>query len=715
VTSDVELYGADRELRSRFALNLPEYIYRASTQTWSGSGCDWEVFSEAQRFGAEDRNLLHAERAICDDDGHMLGAIVIHVEPDYRSLPFVSSANPYADALGLPDAPAAVPRVNDLQVVVYGWSLHPVFASGRVAWQISRELADRLIASRDSFWTTLPAGDRTYRVHFGSDRSHIYALGYPVSTVFEHATRLSEAAALVAAIFVVFLLGATIYAPFRRRRDVPLRLLFHEIRTSFYRKLFLFFVLAAVGPVLMLALAFGAYMTTKFRADVESEAASVVTVARKVFEELTVAEQRPDPTQTAPTDDAMVWIGQVIGQDVNLFDGATLVATSQRDLFDSGLLPVRTPAAAYQAVALNRAPTFVVPDRLGTFQYLVAAAPVPARGRDAVLSVPLALRQREIEREIDELYRGVLVGGVIVVLFAAGLGASVAGRISDPVARLTQAARQIAAGRLDVRVVADTADELRRLVDDFNTMTSTLASQRAELARTQQLKAWAEMARQVAHEIKNPLTPIQLAAEHLQRVHEDSRRPLGAVFDQCVTTILRQVRLLRQIAGEFSTFAAEPVARPTVVAVPELIEDVVGPYRPGLGRQHRIDVITAEDLPTVLVDRTLVARALTNVIENALQAMPDGGRLQIAAQSKGAAVEVAISDTGVGMDEESVRRAFEPYFSTRTAGSGLGLANAKRNVELCGGTMTLESEAGRGTTVTLTLPAAPPRGELDRA
>jgi nitrogen fixation/metabolism regulation signal transduction histidine kinase len=340
---------------------------------------------------------------------------------------------------------------------------------------------------------------------------------------------------------------------------------------------------------------------------------------------------------------------------------------------------------------------------------------VPARGRDAVLSVPLALRQREIEREIDELYRGVLVGAVIVVLFAAGLGASVAGRISDPVARLTQAARQIAAGRLDVRVVAETADELRRLVDDFNTMTSTLASQRAELARTHQLKAWAEMARQVAHEIKNPLTPIQLAAEHLQRVHEDSKRPLGAVFDQCVTTILRQVRLLRQIAGEFSTFAAEPVARPTVVAVPELIEEVVAPYRPGLGRQHRIDVHTAADLPAVLVDRTLVARALTNVIENALQAMPDGGRLHIAAERTGAAVQVAISDTGVGMDKESVRRAFEPYFSTKTAGSGLGLANAKRNVELCGGTMTLESEAGRGTTVTLTLPAAPPRGELDRA
>ncbi len=136
---------------------------------------------------------------------------------------------------------------------------------------------------------------------------------------------------------------------------------------------------------------------------------------------------------------------------------------------------------------------------------------------ETVLSVPLASRQREIEREIDELNRGVLVGAVVVVLFAAGLGASVAARVSDPVARLTRATRLIAAGRLDERLVADTADELGRLVEDFNSMTETLVAQRAELARTNQLKAWAEMARQVAHEIKNPLTPIQLAAEHLQK------------------------------------------------------------------------------------------------------------------------------------------------------------------------------------------------------
>jgi nitrogen fixation/metabolism regulation signal transduction histidine kinase len=406
----------------------------------------------------------------------------------------------------------------------------------------------------------------------------------------------------------------------------------------------------------------------------------------------------------------MVWIRQVIDQDVNLFDGPHLVATSQRDLFDSGLLPSRTPAAVYRAIALNRLPVFVDVDQLGSFHYLVAAAPVRTFGRDAVLTVPLATRQREIDAQTNELNRGVLVGAVVVVLFAAGLGASVAGRVSDPVARLTRATRLIAAGRLDVRVVADTADELGRLVEDFNSMAQTLGANRDELARSHQLKAWAEMARQVAHEIKNPLTPIQLAAEHLQRVHEDKGRPLGTVFDQCLTTVLGQVRLLRRIASEFSNFAGQPTARPVRLAVADLITTVVDPYRLGAAGRIAIDVDAPGDLPEVWVDRTLIARAITNLVENAVQAMAGGGRLQITARDREEVVEIVVADTGVGMDDDAVRRAFEPYFSTKTAGSGLGLANARRNIELSGGTIALTSTPGAGTVVTVTLPVADRRG-----
>jgi two-component system nitrogen regulation sensor histidine kinase NtrY len=444
-------------------------------------------------------------------------------------------------------------------------------------------------------------------------------------------------------------------------------------------------------------------MTDKLRSDVETEAQNAATIARRVLED-TIALQ-----QLSLSDDVLVWISQVINQDVNLYDGSRLRATSQRDLFDSGLLPERTPATAYRAIALDRLPSFVAEDRTESFRYLVAAAPVPALGRQAVLSVPLALRQQEIEREITDLNRGVLLGAVCVILLAAFLGASVAQRVSDPVERLTRATQQIAAGRLDVRIVADTADELRRLVTDFNSMAATLREQRAELGRTHELKAWADMSRQVAHDIKNPLTPIQLAAEHLQRVHEDQQRPLGPVFDQCISTVLAQVRLLRQIASEFSNFATAPTPRLVRVPLAPILEEVVRPYRAGLAAQTHLEVEVAPGTPDASADRTLLARALTNLMENALQAMPSGGRVRLTAHSAGAGqVSVVCEDSGVGMSAEAVARAFEPHFSTKTSGSGLGLANARRNIEACGGTITMTSTPGQGTTLTITLAAAEP-------
>src|SRR5437016_1739885 len=147
-------------------------------------------------------------------------------------------------------------------------------------------------------------------------------------------------------------------------------------------------------------------------------------------------------------------------------------------------------------------------------------------------------------------------------------------------------------------------------------MAEDLQRQRSELERTQRLEAWADMARQVAHDIKNPLTPIQLSAEHARRVNVDRGRPLSPVLDDCVNAILAQVKLLRQISAEFSSFASSPTPRPEPTDVPALIEEVVEPYRVGLAGRVVIDVKSPRDLPSVFLDRTLFARALTNIIEN---------------------------------------------------------------------------------------------------
>jgi two-component system nitrogen regulation sensor histidine kinase NtrY len=236
-------------------------------------------------------------------------------------------------------------------------------------------------------------------------------------------------------------------------------------------------------------------------------------------------------------------------------------------------------------------------------------------------------------------------------------------------------------------------------------MAADLQRQRGELERTHRLEAWAEMARQVAHEIKNPLTPIQLNAEHLRRVHADRGEPLGPVLQECVATILQQVKLLRQIASEFSSFASSPTARFTDVDVAEMLHEIVDPYRAGLADRIRFDLEIPAILPKVHIDRTLIARSLTNIVENALHAMPGAGRLSVIVGAEPGFVRIRVSDTGAGMDEEALARAFEPYFSTKATGTGLGLPIAKRNVELNGGSISVASARDQGTSVELTLPA----------
>jgi signal transduction histidine kinase len=178
------------------------------------------------------------------------------------------------------------------------------------------------------------------------------------------------------------------------------------------------------------------------------------------------------------------------------------------------------------------------------------------------------------------------------------------------------------------------------------------------------------------------------------------------VLEDCVGTILTQVKLLRQIASEFSSFASSPAVRPAAVAVPELVHQVVDPYEIGVRDRIRFTVDVPNTLPPVYVDRTLVGRSLTNIVENALHAMPAAGALTIIARAVDSVVQIRVSDTGVGMDPAALERAFEPYFSTKSTGTGLGLPIAKRNIELNGGTIALTSERDRGTTVELTLPVA---------
>jgi two-component system, NtrC family, nitrogen regulation sensor histidine kinase NtrY len=227
--------------------------------------------------------------------------------------------------------------------------------------------------------------------------------------------------------------------------------------------------------------------------------------------------------------------------------------------------------------------------------------------------------------------------------------------------------------------------------------------------RSARVLAWGEMARQVAHEIKNPLTPIKLAVQHIRRAHADRRDDFGQILDRNVEAVLREIDSLGEIARAFARFGApvDPAAPAEPVDARGVVEETLGLYRGGRdGITYLLDA--ADDVPRAYARTGELKEVLVNLLENARAALHDEGgqvRIGVAPAGGGAWVHVDVADTGEGIPEELLGRVFDPHFSTRSSGTGLGLAIVRRLVESWGGEVTVDSEPGAGTTVHLRLRA----------
>lgn len=311
----------------------------------------------------------------------------------------------------------------------------------------------------------------------------------------------------------------------------------------------------------------------------------------------------------------------------------------------------------------------------------------------------------DLQRQIRTSASVVAAGGIILAILFSSWAAA---RVVRPVEQLAVAAREVAVGNWDARVEVSGRDEVAQLAESFNRMTGELLSQRERLVQAERVAAWRELARRLAHELKNPLFPLQLTIENLVRAREQGPERFDEVFRESARTLLAEIANLKEIISRFSEFSKMPQPQLQTVNLNELVAGVAQLFEAQFQAPGRHPITCRLELEqnheTVEADPELLHRALSNLVLNAMDAMSEGGTLTLRTRREDGKAIVEVADTGRGLTLEESERIFTPYYTSKQHGTGLGLAIVQSVVSDHGGRISVRSEPGSGTTFVIELP-----------
>lgn len=402
----------------------------------------------------------------------------------------------------------------------------------------------------------------------------------------------------------------------------------------------------------------------------------------------------------------------VFFSDINIYDpSGYLYASSRPKIFEEGLVSKNMNPEAFYGLSVRNSTEFTHEERIGNLNYVSSYVPLRNFENKVIgyLNLPYFARQNELRKEIATFVVSIVNIYVLLIVLVVITAIFLSNRVTAPLQLIREKLSRIRLGKKNEIIEWKGSDEIADLIGEYNRMVSELAESADRLARSERESAWREMAKQVAHEIKNPLTPMKLSTQLLKRAWDDKAPEFDQRIERFTNNLIEQIDSLSHIATEFSNFAKMPKMSPETVDLSIILQSIVDFHQ---GEEEvEINLNCQEHQACwVYTDKEQLLRVFNNLIRNAIQAIPEQkqGKIDIRMSREKKSYIVAIQDNGTGISDELKEKIFSPNFTTKNGGMGLGLALVKNIVEGSSGKIWFESTVDQGTTFFIQLPIYEP-------
>lgn len=406
----------------------------------------------------------------------------------------------------------------------------------------------------------------------------------------------------------------------------------------------------------------------------------------------------------------LIILSDIIRADINLYDlKGRLFATSRSEIYDRGLLSRQINPIAFKAISVEQKPLFLHDENLGEMNFLSAYSPVYNQNNLLIgyLNLPYFARQDDFKKQVSDFIVAFSNLYILLIMISLIVALIISHKLTAPLLQIENYLKGIQLGKSNAKIEYSGEDEIGRLAKEYNKKVDELAESAELLARSERESAWQEMARQVAHEINNPLTPMKLSIQYLQRIKELNSENFDDYFSRVSRTLVEQIDALSLIASSFSDFAKMPMINDEMIDLNEKLEEVVLLFE-NMNNVLVSFIVLGEGPIRVIADKDQLGRAIINLIKNGIQAIPKDrkGVLKVELYKDEEWAYISVTDNGGGIPVELQDKLFEPSFTTKSSGMGLGLAIAKKIIENFKGEIWFESKRDVETTFFIKLPLA---------